>query len=233
MLGERIVTAIVTAAGSGTRLQTERNKMYVDLAGKSVLLRTMQALLSSSYIDDYIIVIRKEDLPLVKGEVLSYLPEDCRVKLVYGGDTREESTYFGLAALPEKTQIVVTHDGARPFVNVDRIDAVIEAMEGEMAAILAVPCKDTIKILRRDQTVEATPDRSVLYSVQTPQVFDRDTIVRCYRTAMTEGFRVTDDASIAEILGVRVRVILGDYANIKITTKEDLLFGELLLRGCK
>ena len=133
-------------------------------------------------------------------------------------------------AIDEKTDIVVCHDGVRPFIKPSIIKRAIDEMENHNAAIVAVPSKDTIKYADKNGFVEYTPNRERLYNVQTPQVFKKDILIKAYENVFDENIKVTDDSSLLEMMGEKVQIVLGDYSNIKITTKEDLLYGELILR---
>ena len=150
-------------------------------------------------------------------------------KIVVGGNSRQQSVWNGLKNMPPETTLVAIHDGVRPFVTSEEISRVITAAEEEGAAILAVPVKDTVKIVRSGK-IESTPDRERIWLAQTPQVFRKEIIINAYRLAMEKKFSGTEDASLVEKLGVSVSIVKGSYSNIKITTPEDLDFAEIILQ---
>jgi len=147
-----------------------------------------------------------------------------------GGKERQNSVANGLAAVGEDTDIVLIHDGVRPFVTEEMIADSIAAAQEYGGAVIGVPAKDTIKVCSADGLAVETPDRSTLWQIQTPQTFQRNLIVNAYEKADKDGFLGTDDASVAEFAGHQVKVVMGSYRNIKITTKEDLVIAEAFLK---
>ncbi len=223
----RFLTAVVTAAGSGSRMGGKTNKLFLELAGKTILERTLDVILSVEQIDHVVVVVREKD----EGRVLSLL-EGCNkpYTIAYGGETREQSTFNGLKAMPKQTEVVLTHDGARPFILKSTIEKALEATYSYKAVVVGVPAKDTMKQVRSDMTVEATPNRAYLYHVQTPQIFDVDVLLKAYHMAEEEEITVTDDSQLVEVLGYSVKLVIGEYDNFKITTREDLYVAERLLK---
>ena len=216
-------SAVVLAAGSSTRMGFD--KLAVDLGGETVLGRSLRAFEACPRISE-IILVTGPDPALARQEAAK-----CQkpVRLVAGGSTRAESACRGVEAASEK--LVAIHDGARPFVSQAVIEAALEGAAQWGAAVPAVPVKDTIKCgtpgdgrtVPEGCLVSQTPDRSGLYAVQTPQCFDRDTYLEITRQLDPEKARlVTDDASLFELSGLPVHLTRGDYANYKITTREDL-----------
>lgn len=223
-----MVTAIFPAAGQGKRMGTGRNKVFIDLMGKPILVHTLLAFSSSPLINDLIIIVAKEEVE----EVCSLLKEVEGLKpwqVVAGGKERQYSIANGLQALKDQSEIILIHDGARPLISVEVIAAVIAEVKKNGAAIAAVPEKNTVKVVNNAQVVMTTPDRNCLWSVQTPQGFTREIILNAYEKAKQEGFLGTDDASLVERTGALVKVVKGDYKNIKITTPEDLMIAQALL----
>ncbi|MBS5945825.1 MAG: 2-C-methyl-D-erythritol 4-phosphate cytidylyltransferase, partial [Peptoniphilus harei] len=151
-------------------------------------------------------------------------------KIVYGGKERQDSINNGILSMPEETDIVLTHDGARPFVSVDKIDEAIENVMETGATVLANPVKDTIKVSMDGEIVDYTPNRNRLWQVQTPQVFKKEILMRAYEQAYSEGYYGTDDCSLVEKTGVKVKLIYNSYNNIKITTREDLSIANILVK---
>lgn len=230
------IGAVIQAAGRGTRMGYKRNKLMMPLQGLPVLTWTLRGLVTCPYIQSFVIVIRPEDEEEVRESILpAVFTQGQEVRLVYGGESREASTWNGLMTLPEDIDIVISHDGARPFVSSNLIERCINRLRdlGQQRAsgvICVVPVKDTIKVVGEAGYVQATPPRKNLYAVQTPQVFWMDHLVWAYRKAQTEKVAVTDDAGIVEIVGGRIATVEGSYNNIKITTPEDLSTAELILR---
>ena len=221
-----MVTAIFPAAGQSRRMQSASNKNFLTLAGTPVLLLTLQAFLKSALIEELIIAAAPDEISLVEKMIVG-IEKPCRV--VAGGSERQYSIANALKVLSPSTEIVLVHDAARPLISVETINAVIDAARRFGGAIAAVPAKNTIKIIDGDQFVESTPSRSKLVEVQTPQGFRRDILIDAYAQAERDGFLGTDDSSLVERLGVRVKIVMSDYRNIKITTPEDLSIAETLL----
>ena len=152
------------------------------------------------------------------------------VKIAYGGKERQDSVYNGLKLLDEKCDVVLIHDGARPFVSDKIIDKSIEEAKEHKAIVVGVPVKDTIKVIDNDKNIVDTPNRSVLWAVQTPQTFDYNILIDAYKDAFKNKFYGTDDAMLVERIGYKVKMLEGSYNNIKITTQEDLNIGSQILR---
>lgn len=227
----RRVAALIAAAGSSSRMEG-RNKLWLLLAGRIVLARTVDVFESSPLIDTIVLVVnpeRVEDAAALSRE------EGWRkiAAVVAGGARRQDSVRNGLAALANlapETQWVMIHDGARPLVTATLLEAGLRAAQEHQAAIAAVPVKDTIKRIERG-LVHSTIERSTLQVVQTPQVFSFSLIYAAHASSEAQEEDVTDDAALLERLGHPVVVFPGSYANIKITTREDVLVAEALLRG--
>lgn len=208
-------TALIVAAGNGSRMNLGYNKVYCNLGTKTVLERTMDGFLNDQRCRQLVIVTDPEMFHKHIRHCFS-----GRVVLVSGGDTRQQSVAHGLEAVI--SDVVLIHDGARPFLDRDSLDAIVEAMETEQAACLTVACKDTIKQVKKGY-IQKTLNRDSLVQAQTPQAFRTDLILKCMRQAIQEGFTGTDDCMLVEKFGsVKVRSIPGNYGNIKITTPEDL-----------
>lgn len=224
------VSAIVVAAGSGSRMNAARNKQYLYLNGKPILVHTLKAFEKCDYIDEVVLVISAQDVSLCKKEVL--LPNRFRkiTTIVPGGDTRQESMYNGLRKVNPKAEIVVTHDGARPLIHPGTLVQCVQETMVHGATIVAVPVKETIKVVDEDLEVVETPKRAHLWSVQTPQTFRRDLLVQAHERAREDQFTGTDDAMLVERLGHPVKIVKGHYENIKITTPEDLILAESIFQ---
>ena len=209
-------TALIVAAGSGTRMNLGYNKVYAKLSdGRTILEHTMSVFQNDPDCGQIIVVTDSDDY---MANIKRIWPG--RITLARGGSTRQESVMNGLAAVI--FDHVMIHDGARPFLKKECIDSLKEALCQEKAALLMVPCKDTIKEVR-DGYVVKTYERSSLMAAQTPQAFETELIRDCMQKAIKSGFTGTDDASLVENFSdARVKAVTGDYGNYKITTPEDL-----------
>jgi 2-C-methyl-D-erythritol 4-phosphate cytidylyltransferase len=228
------VTAIVPSAGTGERIQHRLKKPYISLLGQPILAHTLKVLNSVSAINQIIVPVYPGEENFCEKEVVKKMSLTTEVKIVAGGETRQESVRKALEFLPGSCDIVLIHDSARPLISRSMIEDSIEATKTKRATAMGVPVKDTITIVSKDdQTIAKTLARDSLYLIQTPQTFERDLIVNAHQIALHDGFKGTDDASLVERLGIPVTVITGSYTNIKITTKEDLLSAEAIMRnGC-
>ncbi|TVX95669.1 2-C-methyl-D-erythritol 4-phosphate cytidylyltransferase [Cohnella terricola] len=218
--------AVVVAAGRGTRMGASENKVYLELAGRTVLAHTLEAFERSISVKSVVLVVGPGEQDRATGVAER---EGFRkiTRVIIGGAERQDSVYAGLDALT--TRGVLVHDAARPLVTPEQIEACCAAAEEHGASALAVPVKDTIKVSDGNGFIVSTPERSTLWSVQTPQAFDRSELMAAHRQAREEGAFATDDAMLLERLSRKVAIVRGDYANLKITTPEDLTFAELLL----
>ena len=216
--------AVIVAAGSASRMGGI-DKVMAQLGGEPMIARTARQFQNCDAISEIVIVTR-EDLILP----ISGLCKDMdKVKaVVAGGSSRQESVSLGLNALSDKVRLAAIHDGARPLVTWQVIDRVVRAANTYGAAAPAVPVKDTIKVVE-GRVVKSTPDRSTLFAVQTPQVFDFDLLRGALAKAKTENAQVTDDCSAVERMGMSVKIVEGDERNLKVTTPMDLKIAELLL----
>ncbi|MCT4566524.1 MAG: 2-C-methyl-D-erythritol 4-phosphate cytidylyltransferase [Maledivibacter sp.] len=222
-------TAIILAAGRGTRMKAQLNKQYLFLKGRPIIAHTLNAFERSPLIDEIILVINKNDIELCKKNVLKKYRFKKVVKIINGGDQRQESVLNGLSHLNPKSEIVLIHDGARPLVSKEVIKRCIDGAKKFGAVSAGVPIKDTIKIMKEDGFVKFTPKRKDVWITQTPQVFKVEIIKQAHKFAATENFLGTDDAMLVEQIGREVKMVEGDYENIKITTPEDLITAEAIL----
>ncbi len=217
--------AIIVAAGSGLRMNTDLPKQFLSLKGTPIICHTLQKFENCDKIDKIIIVIKKQYETFLKQELKKYNFKKI-YKIIFGGEERFNSVYNAISAIEDKNSIVLIHDAVRPFIKIEHIINVIETTKVHKACILAVKAKDTIKICQND-CISYTPNRENIFLAQTPQAFEYDIIKKAYDYALQNNIFATDDASIAESFGVKVKIILGDYENIKITTKEDLKIAKL------
>ncbi len=202
------------------------NKNFLELDGRPILLRTLDRFVLSKSVDELIIAAAADEISAIE-EMIAPVEKPCKV--IEGGSERQYSVANALKFLPPSTELVLVHDAARPLIDVETIDAVIDAARKFGGAIVAVPAKNTIKVVDGENFVVSTPPRASLLEVQTPQVFRREIILQAYEQAARDGFLGTDDASLVERLGIQVKIVVGNYRNIKITTPEDLSIAEALI----
>lgn len=221
------VVAIVVAGGVGKRLKSRVRKSFVRLAGRPMLAWVLRALERSPSVREIVIVVHPKDLAAARR--LARSERAAKVAAVVpGGDSRTASVGCGLKAAPPGTKWVLVHDAARPMVTPALIEATIRAARRAKAAIAAVPVAPTIKQAKQGW-VEKTLDRTRLWAVQTPQVFERKLLEEAHRRA--NGFAATDDAALVEAIGKRVKIVPGSQSNIKVTTPEDLIVAAAFLRN--
>lgn len=221
-----MVSGIIVAAGRGSRMKAEQNKVYLPLCGKPVLQHTVRAFLDCSCIGELVIVTRACDV-----EQCRALFQEKGVKIVEGGATRQESVYRGLRQITG--DIAVIHDGARALVTPALIGQTVLACREHGAAAAGVQCKDTLKTVDANGFIVGTPDRNVTYQIQTPQVFESEKIRVAHERALREHVEATDDCGLYERYFGRIKMVPGSYENIKLTTPEDMLLAERILEGRK
>lgn len=229
------MTAVVLAAGKGSRMGSKIQKQYRMLLGRPVITYALDAF-EKSKADDIILVVGEGEADYVRKEIVDAFGYKKVRKIVVGGAERYESVWRGLCAIEEKEQeeaYVLIHDGARAFLTAEQANDCMEQVRQEKACVMGMPVKDTIKIVDQDGYSVSTPDRSSMWQVQTPQCFLLAEIREAYQKLMeSENHSVTDDAMVMEAYGIRpVKMIRGSYENIKITTPEDLILGEAILRA--
>ena len=218
MYNGKIVSAIIVAAGSGTRMG--KDKMRLELFGKSVLLRTVEAFADTDFFDDIIVVASEKNMDAFSEEL-----KDCSLKIIPGGKTRGESSLAGIIAA--KGEFVMIHDGARPLVTREIIENTLSACIETGCAAAGVKSKDTIKTVTSDNIIASTVDRESAVLIQTPQAFKKELIKSAYEKF---GFEMTDDCALIEKMGAKIKIVEGSYENIKLTTAEDIVTAEGILR---
>lgn len=225
----RAVGAVIAAAGSSSRMGG-RDKLAESLDGIPVILRTLAAVEAVPEIREIVVVAREDRVE----EYRRLLGQCSRLRAVVpGGSTRQESVRNGVRALSPDCTLAAIHDGARPLVTPEVFARCIEAARSCGAATAAVPVKDTIKLADEAGRVLDTPDRSRLWAVQTPQIFDRERYLRAAEEAERRGLSCTDDCQLFEAMGWEVQLVMGDYRNLKLTTPEDFLAAGAYLEGIK
>lgn len=216
--------AVIVAAGSASRMGGI-DKVMARLHGEPMIVHTLRAFQECDGVSE-IVVVTREDLILPITGLTGAFPKVRAV--VAGGKSRQESVHLGLNALSDKVKLAAVHDGARPLVTWQLIDRVVRAAGTYGAAAPAIPVKDTIKVVE-GRVVKSTPDRTTLFAVQTPQVFDFDLLRGALKKAEEDGAQVTDDCSAVERLGMVVKIVEGDERNLKVTTPMDLKIAEMMM----
>jgi len=225
-------TAIVLAGGRGKRMNSAVPKQFLMIKDKPVLYYSLKAF-EDSFIDSVILVTSEDDMEYCKKEIVDKYGFTKVVKIVAGGKERYHSVLNGIKAASDCDYIFI-HDGARPFVTQDMLARLLECVEESKACVAGMPVKDTIKIANEEGYIDTTPKRELVWMIQTPQVFDFALIKKAYLilekdeySLLQKGISITDDAMVVEMLrGEKVKLVVGSYQNIKITTPEDLAIAE-------
>jgi 2-C-methyl-D-erythritol 4-phosphate cytidylyltransferase len=221
--------AIIVAGGSGIRMNAGMPKQYLPIAGKPILALAVDPFEKSPLIDEIILVVSEEYLAYASREIVDKYNLKKVSKIISGGATRRESVLAGLSACPQVSDYVAIHDGVRPFVRTSLIEQLFIAVQQTGAAIPAVNAKDTVKFVEKNFIVSTIP-REKAFLAQTPQVFRYINILEFHRKAADQNFEATDDAILAEQYGMKVAIVPGYYDNIKITTPEDLILAEEIMK---
>lgn len=222
-----MTSVIVLAGGKGKRMGSDISKQYLEIKGKPILYYTLKRFIDNKNIDKIILVLPENEIDYCQKNVLDKY--DLKVdKIIQGGKERQDSVYNALTKM-EPCDIVLIHDGARPFIDDRIIQDGIEYAKEFGAAAPGVTPKDTIKIKDSEGFSLETPNRDTLVAIQTPQVFKYDIILKCHKRVKEEGCVVTDDTMVVEKYNNKVLLYSGEYTNIKITTPEDLILAEKLI----
>lgn len=225
-----MIFPLIMAAGQGRRMGAERPKQYMKLAGKPILAHTLACFDHCDAFSSIYLVVPEADVDYCQSDIVAPAGLTKPVTLVAGGARRQDSVLNGLHALGTTDGVVLIHDGVRPFVPTNLIDACIAGAEKYGACIPAIPVHDTLKQVDSANHVQSTVPRDGLYTVQTPQAFQLPIIIKAHAEALMNGWRATDDASLVERMAGEVRIVKGARENIKITTPEDLSFAEAWLQ---
>ncbi|MDE5670841.1 MAG: 2-C-methyl-D-erythritol 4-phosphate cytidylyltransferase [Eubacterium sp.] len=216
--------AVILAAGNGTRMEMDKSKMLLEIGGKTVVERSVEAFSELPEIDEIIVVCRECDV-----EAFSEILTDDEITFVIGGNTRQRSVINAVETIDQCDYILI-HDGARPLVTQKAIINTLDKAQIYNAAATGVAVKDTLKIVDEDLSIVGTPDRKNLVSIQTPQIFRFDLYKKALAKAVKDNKDYTDDCQLVEKLGEKVYAVLGDYDNIKITTQSDIPLAENILK---
>lgn len=228
-----MIVAVVPAGGTGKRMGADTPKQFLMLDGVPMMLHSLRVFERVAGVAEVVLVVPKEEQGRALTEVVERYGLRKVLKVVPGGSTRQESVQHGLNAVDEEAEIVVVHDAVRPFITEELIERSIEAARKHGGAIVAVPMKDTPKQAGPDGLIQKTLDRAGLWLAQTPQTFRRALVVEAYRKASMAHVHATDDAALAERLGLPVAIVEGSWENIKITTPEDMVLAEAILAARK
>lgn len=232
--------AVILAAGTGSRMKAGVAKQFLELAGKPLIYYALKAVEDSKIIEECILVTGEDDMQKMQQEIVGKYGFHKVTAIIPGGSERCFSVANAMrwiAAIkqgaPEAKDVVFIHDGARPFLTEEILERTLQAAKEYGACVAAMPSKDTVKLMDEDGFAKETPDRKIVWTVQTPQVFDRKLIVEAYQSferALPERGIVTDDASVVELYtDVKVKLVEGAYSNIKVTTPEDMMIAEAFL----
>lgn len=239
-------TAVILSAGNGSRMRSSVAKQYMPLAGKPVIWYALNTVEKSEVIDDCVLVVSKDDIEYVSTEIVLKYNFKKVDAVIAGGEERYLSVLSALRfiagddmGVPNRDGYVFIHDGARPFINEDMLIRLSDAVSAHHACVAAMPSKDTVKLTDADAFAVNTPDRGIVWNVQTPQVFDTRLIVDAYGAMASDidslkerGISITDDAGVVELFtDYRVKMVEGSYSNIKLTTPEDMIIAEAFLRA--
>lgn len=226
----RRVVALIPAAGQGRRMGMGVPKSSLLLGGIPLLKHTLQKFELCTEIEEVIPIVPSEEVPFWEKEIMQKKEMKKVRRIIPGGEERQDSVYLGLQAIAGEAEIVLIHDGARPFVSPELIKKSLLESENFQAVVTALPAEETVKEVSPRREVVKTLERNSLWIVQTPQIFTYSLIFYAHEVAHKESFIGPDDASLVERLGIPVRVIEGSRLNFKITTPDDLLLGEALLK---
>lgn len=223
------ISVLIPAAGQGKRMESSVKKPYLMLDEKPILSHTIDRFEQNSVIDEIFVIVDQSDFTVCREKALAPFRYRKVRELVAGGETRQASVFNGLRALSDDVDFVVVHDGVRPFIDDKIIFECLEAAAECGAAVSAVPVKETIKVANEELFVDHTPQREQLWQVQTPQVFRKSLIVEAHKKAIHDRIDAPDDAALVENLGSPIKLVMGSYKNVKLTTPEDLRIAETLL----
>jgi len=227
---KRVVAALIVAGGSGKRMNRSIPKQFIEIGGKSILQYTIERCQDSQYIDQILCALPPEHVETYGQKLMRERQLSKLVTVVAGGDSRHLSVWQGLQALESTVDVVMIHDGVRPFINERIIRESITAAQQHGAAVVGLVPKDTVKLWSADG-VERTLDRRNVLIAQTPQTFKKEIIVRAFEHAFQTQSFSTDDAALVEQMGGKVAVVQGDWRNIKITSPEDLIAAKAYLEN--
>ncbi len=221
-----VVSVVIASAGNSTRMKTKNSKQFLEIDQKPIIAYTIDAFEKSQLVKDIVIVARECDILYMWDIVKSYGFKKV-TDIVPGGETRTESVKNGIVRT--QGEFVAIHDGARPCIQTQTIDSAIISAFKDKAVVVGCPVTDTLKSVNENGIISATVDRSSLWQMQTPQIFEKELILKAYQQGDTSG--ATDDCMLLESIGVKITVVNGDRRNIKVTVPEDLTIAKAILKG--
>ncbi len=224
-----LLSVIIPAAGAGKRMNTDIPKPFIKVAGKTILEHTIARFAGYPQLVQIIIAAQKSYMSEIEEVAEKYVSDRLRFSVVEGAQSRQGSVYNALQEVDERAGLVAVHDAVRPFVSQNQIRACCAAAQEFGAAVPGVPAKDTIKKVNERHVIVETPDRTSIWHAQTPQVFRKELLIKAYEMAIKNSFIGTDDASLVEYAGGRVKMVEGEQENFKITFPVDFKLAELLL----
>ncbi len=229
----RSVVAVVPAAGQGTRMGGAARKQYLTLDGLPLLVLSLKVLQRVPSIREIILSVPRDDQEYCWQDIVKPFGLGKVFQIVEGGQRRQDSVRHGILAISEPPDLVLVHDGVRPFLHEDIVEKSISRAAQTGAVVVAMPIHDTVKRVDGEHVIQETLKREELWQIQTPQIFRYDWLVTAHQQALQEGWDVTDDAALIERMGHPVSVVEGSCFNIKITRPDDLIFGEAILNTNK
>ncbi len=231
-----MIAAIITAAGKGTRIKSNISKQFIHIYGKPVLAHTIKSFQDCPRINEIYVTVGKDQINYCKSEIIDKYDLKKVKALIEGGETRQDSVFNAIKALPGNCRIVAVHDGVRPMITPSEISHLVNSLirsnkqdETVKGIMTASPAYETVKKLDDKNIIVETIERSLVCMAQTPQIFFYETLLDAYKKAQEDGFTGTDDSSLVERLGWKVKIVLGRHENIKITTPTDLFLAELIM----
>lgn len=228
-----MVSAVIVAGGKGERMGYDIPKQYIDIGGRQILSITLEAFQNCDSIDEIVLVVPEGDIDYCLKNIVEQYSFKKVKKIVKGGSSRQKSVYNGLLDCNPLTDIVVIHDGVRPFISSELIEKSIEGAKAYGACAVGVYVKDTIKIVDEEKFILSTPNRDNLIAIQTPQTFKYDLILKAHEIAIKENILSTDDTALVERMGYKVKIAEGSYYNLKITTIEDIVIARVIYESLK
>lgn len=231
-----MIAAIITAAGKGTRINSNISKQFINIYNKPVLAHTIRSFQRSNRIEEIYVTVPEDYLDYCEKEIIKKNAFTKVKSLVIGGNTRQESIFNALKRVPSSCKIIAVHDGVRPLITHEEIDNMIEQLiacnkknSSIKGIIIASPAHETIKKIDENKTIEHTINRAYVCMAQTPQIFFYSDLLKAYKKAEEDNYTGTDDSSLVERIGYSVKVVIGKHENIKITTPMDLFLAELIM----
>ena len=231
-----MIAAIITAAGKGTRIKSNISKQFIQIFNKPILAHTIRSFQKSKRVNEIYVTVSEEHFDLCEKEIIAKNDFTKVKELVPGGETRQDSVFNALKRVSKKCRIVSVHDGVRPLISPEEIDYLVNSLvrynkkdDRVRGIIIASPAYETVKKIGDDGTIDCTVQRSTVCMAQTPQTFFYDDLLEAHERANSEGFIGTDDASLVERMGWKVKVVIGKHENIKVTTPMDLFLAELIM----